>query len=143
MQAWHIVPYSVLENLSRTKLAKMNLPTIDTVTVRVINDRNNKRKFEKRNVKDFPKYQTVIELKTALLSMFGHELKAEHEVKNIDIAYIGYSNKKYEITCDEDLKKAYESNDDPSKQPVFCMVQADDDTTSTESEESDSGANFI
>ena len=112
------------------------------VTVRVINDKNNKRKFEKRKVKDFPKYQILTELKTALISMFGHQLKTQHELKNIDVGYIGYSNKKYEITCDEDLKKAYESkrNDDPSKSPVFFMVEADEDTTSTDS---DSGANFF
>lgn len=115
----------------------MSASTIDMVTVRVISDRSNKRKFDKRNVKDFPKYQTLTELKTALLSMFGHELKAEHQIKKIDVGYIRYSNRKYEIMCDEDLLKAYESYDDQSKSPVFFMVEADDETTSTGS---DSGA---
>ena len=90
------------------------------VTVRVVSNRSNKRKFEERDVKDFPKYR----------SMFGHELKAEHQIKKIDVGYIGYSNRKYEITCDE----AYETYDDSSKSPVFFMVEADDKTTSTGSD---------
>jgi len=89
------------------------------IYVRVIYDRKNKWKFEKIYAADFPVTMSVKNMKMELLRRFGGKIaqNGERAIKNIDIGYIGYSNKKFGITTEEDLKMAFVSSMD-----LICLI---------------------
>lgn len=101
------------------------------IILRVIRDKGNKRKFENHHIENFPKYESLDEIKREFLSSYGNELNGECLNKTIDVGYIGYSNKKHRILSDEDLKTAFESGREHSKKcPVFFMVEAEQESES-------------
>lgn len=66
-------------------------------------------------------------MKSCLLDLHGADIQSSvgHPVKDIDIGYIGYSNKKHPINTNEDLKTAFLSGSEhATKCPVFYMVES-------------------
>lgn len=66
-------------------------------------------------------------MKSCLLDLHGADNQSSvgHLVKDIDIGYIGYSNKKHPINTNEDLKTAFLSGSEhATKCPVFYMVES-------------------
>lgn len=117
--------------------ADENMPSC-SFNLRVIKDKNNKRKFETHYVEDFPKYENLQEMKKALIKKFSSAFCGEIPT-TIDLGFIGYSNKKFPIDSSTDLAKAFESGSlHASKIPVFYMVEGSETESDPEEKGTDS-----
>ena len=66
---------------------------------------------------------TVKELTKLFVDRYTQDLGFD-DAESGEIGYIGYSNAKHKIKCDEDLRKAYESGKfHKSKNPVFYVCR--------------------
>ena len=75
--------------------------------VHVMNDPNNKRTFKKFRIKAFPEMD--VQSTTQMLVEMHREHHGYSEGERAEIGYIGYSNKKFKITSNDDLQMAFES----------------------------------
>ena len=91
--------------------------------VRVMNDPNNKRTFKKFRIEEFPEMD-VQSTTRMLVDMYGEHLGFS-EAERAEIGYIGYSNKKFKITSNDDLQRAFESGElHKNQQAVFYICES-------------------
>ena len=97
--------------------------------VRVMNDPNNKRTFKKFRIEEFPEMD-VQSTTRMLVDMYGEHLGFS-EAERAEISYIGYSNKKFKITSNDDLQRAFESGElHKNQQAVFYICRKQEESAS-------------
>ncbi|XP_068690030.1 uncharacterized protein [Montipora capricornis] len=97
--------------------------------VRVMNDPNNKRTFKKFRIEEFPEMD-VQSTTRMLVDMYGEHLGFS-EAERAEIGYIGYSNKKFKITSNDDLQRAFESGElHKNQQAVFYICRKQEESAS-------------
>ena len=103
------------------------------IHVRVKKDKTNKRKFERCTIEEFPVLSEVKDMKKCLCDVYGELLVGVDGCigpSKIEIGYVGYSNKKFPIDTNDDLRRAFASGSvHAGKCPVFFMVPSDEDLT--------------
>ncbi|KXJ06998.1 hypothetical protein AC249_AIPGENE22974 [Exaiptasia diaphana] len=94
------------------------------IDVRIIPNRKDKRKFKKVHLK-IPQVKEVSVMKEMLLNICGKDF-ANGNPTNVEIGYIGYSNRKYQIQNEKELLKGFESwQEHATECPLFYIVEAE------------------
>lgn len=89
---------------------------------RVMNDPKNERTCKKIRIEEFPEMD--VQSTTRILVDFYGEQLAFIQAEGAEIGFIGYSNKKFEITSNDDLQRAFESGEPyRNKQAVFNICR--------------------
>ena len=95
----------------------------------VMNDPNNERTFKKCRIEEFPEMD-VQSTTRMLVDMYGEHLGFS-EAERAEIGYIGYSNKKFKITSNDDLQRAFESGKlHKNQQAVFYICRKQEESAS-------------